>query len=44
MDKPLPSVGSDDGRVRELNKDYQYNPSRPYEDVRVSTTLRRAVY
>ena len=46
---PSPSVGGDDvhesGNVK---KEYQYNPSRPYEDAvkdaRVSTTLRRAVY
>ena len=43
---PLPSVGGND--VREVKKEYQYNPSRPYQDAvgdaRVSTTLRRAVY
>jgi hypothetical protein len=41
---PLPSVGRDDVGVREVKKEYQYNPSRLYEDARVSTTLRRAVY
>ena len=47
---PSPSIGGDDD-VREsgnVKKEYQYNPSRPYEDAvkdaRVSTTLRRAVY